>query len=115
MKYAFKYDEMTPQKVDNGLERRLVNTANLMMVNVEFCDGPTLEPDPLHHHPHEQVSYIVEGEVFLLVANEEKVLLKAGDHFAIPSNVPHAIHRLTPFVRIIDCFTPLREDFLNTK
>jgi len=110
---ALKFDDLPEIKVNEGTKRRLVYTDNLMMVNVEFTDGPTLNPDPFHSHPHEQVSYMVEGEVFLLVENEEKVLLKAGDHFAIPSNVPHAIHRLTPFVRVIDCFTPLREDFLK--
>jgi quercetin dioxygenase-like cupin family protein len=40
------------------------------------------------------------------------VHLKEGDHFAIPANVPHTIQRLTDYVKIIDCFTPLREDFL---
>ncbi|HNW52258.1 MAG TPA: cupin domain-containing protein [Prolixibacteraceae bacterium] len=113
MKYASIYDETEPQKVNETTQRRLVYTNNLMMVNVEFTDGPTENPDPLHSHPHEQVSYLTEGEIFLLVGNEEKVYLKAGDHFAIPSNVPHSIHRLTPFVRIIDCFTPIREDFLK--
>jgi quercetin dioxygenase-like cupin family protein len=108
MKYSFLYDELKPQKVADGIERRLVFTDHLMMVNIEFADGTTENPDPLHSHPHEQVSYMVEGEVYLLVENEEKVLLKPGDHFAIPSNVP-------PFVRIIDCFTPLREDFKDSK
>jgi quercetin dioxygenase-like cupin family protein len=110
---AAKYTDLPEIKVNEVTSRRLVYTDNLMMVNVEFTDGPTENPDPLHSHPHEQVSYMVEGEVYLLVENEETVLLKVGDHFAIPSNVTHAIHRLTPFVRIIDCFTPLREDFLK--
>jgi len=110
---AAKYTDLPEIKVNEWTSRRLIFTDHLMLVNVEFTDGPTKEPDPLHSHPHEQVSYIAEGEVYLLVENEEKVLLKPGDHFAIPSNVPHAIHRLTPFVRIIDCFTPIREDFLK--
>jgi quercetin dioxygenase-like cupin family protein len=110
---AAKYSDLPEIKVNEGMSRRLVYTDNLMLVNVEFTDGPTENPDPLHSHPHEQVSYMVEGEVYLLIENREKVLLKAGDHFAIPSNVPHSIHRLTSFVRIIDCFTPLREDFFK--
>ena len=110
---ALKYNDLPEVKVDKSTSRRLVYTDNLMMVNVEFTDGPTENADPFHSHPHEQVSYVVEGEVYLLVEGEEKVRLNAGDHFAIPSNVPHAIHRLTSLERIIDCFTPLREDFLT--
>jgi len=110
--YAYKYDEMEPHKVAEKVERRLVHTDNLMLVNVEFSDGPTEEPDPFHSHPHEQVSYLADGEIYLFVGNQEKVHLKEGDKFAIPSNVPHTIQRLTACVRIIDCFTPLREEFL---
>lgn len=113
MKYAFKYDELEADQVAEGLERRLVYTDNLMLANVEFTDGPTSEPDPFHSHVHEQVSYLAEGEVYLFVADEEKVHLKAGDHFAIPSNVPHSIQRLTKKVKLIDCFNPIREDFLK--
>ncbi len=112
MDFVGKYDQLKAFKVSEGIERRIVKTENLLLANVEFSDGPNSEPDPFHSHHHEQVSYIAEGEVFLFVGNEEKVHLKAGDHFAIPSGIPHAIQRLTKFVRIIDCFTPVREDFL---
>ncbi|MCU4164790.1 cupin domain-containing protein [Carboxylicivirga caseinilyticus] len=112
MKYVGKYDELPVTKVADGIERRILKTDHLMMVNVEFTDGPTENPDPFHSHPHEQVSYMIEGEIYLLVGDDEKVYLKAGDHFAIPSGVPHTIQRLTPIVRLIDCFTPLRQDFL---
>ena len=111
MSYTRKYDELSSEKVAQGVERRIIHTDNLMMVNVEFTDGPSTEPDPFHSHPHEQVAYLAEGEVYLWAGEEEKVHLKAGDHFAIPSNVPHTIQRLTEFVRIIDCFTPIRQDF----
>lgn len=113
MKYSATYDEMQPTQVAPGIQRRITQTEKLMLVNVEFTDGPTSEPDPFHSHLHEQVSYMAEGEIYLFVADEEKVHLKAGDTFAIPSNIPHTIQRLTSFVRIIDCFTPLREDFLK--
>jgi quercetin dioxygenase-like cupin family protein len=112
MNFVEKYDQMNPCKVSEGITRRIIKTANLMLANVEFSDGPNIEPDPFHSHHHEQVSYISEGEIYLFVDNEEKVRLKAGDHFAIPSGMPHTIQRLTKFVRIIDCFTPIREDFL---
>nr|WP_319397747.1 cupin domain-containing protein [uncultured Carboxylicivirga sp.] len=112
MKYVGKYDELPVAHVGEGIQRRVVKTDNLMLVNVEFTDGPTVEPDPFHSHPHEQVSYMIEGEVYLFVGDEEKVHLKAGDHFAIPSGLPHTIQRLTSVVRLIDCFTPIRQDFL---
>jgi quercetin dioxygenase-like cupin family protein len=113
MKYAQKYAELEAHKVAEGLERRLVYTDNLMMVQIEFTDGPTAAPDPFHSHPHEQVAYVAEGEIILFVDNEPGVHLKPGDHYAIPSGIPHTIQRLSPYIKIIDCFTPIREDFLK--
>jgi quercetin dioxygenase-like cupin family protein len=113
MKYAFQYSELEEQKVADGLVRRLVHTDNLMMVQIEFTDGPTSAPDPFHSHPHEQVAFVAEGEIILFVADEPGVHLKPGDHYAIPSGIPHTIQRLSAYIKIIDCFTPIREDFLK--
>jgi quercetin dioxygenase-like cupin family protein len=95
-----------------GLRRKLIHTDQLMMVIVEFTNGPAEHPDPFHDHPHEQVSYIAKGELVLYVKGIGEQALKEGDMFAIPSGIPHTVKTLTPVVRIIDSFTPLREDFL---
>lgn len=108
-----KYQEASVTIVAEGIERRLIHTGNLMLVVVDFYDGPTESADPLHHHTHEQVSYMAEGEVLLFSGNSEPVHLKKGDMFAMPSDVPHSIQRLTKHVRLIDCFTPIRQEFLN--
>jgi quercetin dioxygenase-like cupin family protein len=113
MKYAWKNGEMPAKQVAPGLVRRLISTENLMLVEVVFTDGPTAAPDPFHSHPHEQVSSLIEGEIYLFVDDEDKVHLKPGDAFAIPSGIQHTIQRLSPRVKLIDCFTPLREDFLD--
>jgi quercetin dioxygenase-like cupin family protein len=82
------------------------------MVVIDFDDGPKEEPDPPHSHPHEQVSYVAEGEIlFLLDGQAER--LGPGDVFLVPSGVPHSIQQLTEHVRLVDCFTPIREDFLK--
>ena len=36
-----------------------------------------------------------------------------GDVFLVPSGKPHSIQQLTEHVRLVDCFTPIREDFLQ--
>jgi quercetin dioxygenase-like cupin family protein len=99
-------------EVAPGLKRRLIHADKLMMVVVEFTNGPASVADPFHDHSHEQVSYIAEGELILFIKGTGEKKLQRGDLFAIPSGIPHAVQTLTPVVRIIDCFTPLREDFL---
>ena len=109
---TLKYDEMPVEEIREGAERRLGYTKNLMMVVIDFYDGPQDEPDPLHSHPHEQVSYVAEGEI-IFVLDGEKTRLGAGDVFLVPSGKPHSVQLLTEHVRLIDCFTPVREDFLG--
>jgi quercetin dioxygenase-like cupin family protein len=94
------------------LRRKLIHTDHLMMVIVEFTNGPAEHPDPFHDHPHEQVSYVARGELVLYMQGVGEIPLKEGDLFAIPSGIPHTVKTLTPVVRIIDSFTPLRKDFL---
>jgi quercetin dioxygenase-like cupin family protein len=111
--YYQKYQDAPVTRVAEGIERRIIHTDNLMLVVVDFYDGPTASADPFHHHVHEQVSFLAVGEVFLWAGDKEPVHLKAGDMFAMQTDVPHTIQRLTEHVRIIDCFTPLREEFIN--
>ena len=70
-----KIDDETPwTELAPGLRRKLIHTDNLMLVVVEFTNGPAEVPDPFHDHPHEQASYIAEGELILFVkgAGEQK-------------------------------------------
>jgi mannose-6-phosphate isomerase-like protein (cupin superfamily) len=42
----------------------------------------------------------------------EETHLGPGDMFLVPGGKPHTIQQLTEHVRLVDCFTPIREDFL---
>jgi quercetin dioxygenase-like cupin family protein len=107
-----RYAEMKVDLIRDGAERRLGHTDNLMMVIIDFNDGPQVEPDPPHSHPHEQTCYVAAGEIYF-VMDGHKEKLKAGDMFLVPSNMPHSIQLLTGHVRLVDCFTPIRQDFLE--
>jgi quercetin dioxygenase-like cupin family protein len=106
------YAEMKVDLVREGAERRLGYTDNLMMTVLDFNDGPQTEPDPPHAHPHEQVSYVAEGEIFFFLEGQCE-RLGPGDMFLVPSGRPHSIQLLTEHVRLVDCFYPIREDFLE--
>lgn len=110
---TLKFDELAYEKVREGLERKLIHTDNLMTVLIDFTDGPWDEPEPPHSHPHEQTSYVADGEIMFFCEDEEPAKLKAGDMFAVPSRKKHTIQLLTPKARLVDSFNPIREDFLK--
>lgn len=92
-----------------GAKRKLLGKGgSLMMTEVTF------EKDAIgaiHSHPHEQVSYIVQGSFeFNLDGNVQRVA--KGDSIYIPSNTLHGVKALEENSIILDTFTPQREDFL---
>jgi len=106
-----EFEQTPPIRVNDHIVRRLTYLNDLMIVIVDFEGGPQTEPDPIHYHVHEQVSYVAEGEVLVIIGDQQKTL-KAGDVFIVPSNVPHTTQMLTPTLRLIDAFNPIREEFL---
>jgi len=109
---VLKYNQSPYQVVRPGLERRIIHANELMMVIVDFTDGPWQEKEPPHSHPHEQTSYIAEGEVIFYCESEPEQHLKPGDMFVVPSGKLHTIKLLTKTARLVDSFTPLRQDIL---
>ena len=107
------FDKVPYIIVRNGLKRKIIHTENLMTVLIDFTDGPWNEPEPPHSHPHEQTSYIAEGEIIFYCEGEKEQRLSKGDMFAVPSGKKHTIKLLSKEARLIDNFTPLREDFIG--
>jgi quercetin dioxygenase-like cupin family protein len=64
---------------------------------------------PEHHHVHEQVTYIVEGELEMTIGGE-KYLLTPGMVHVITSETPHSARALTD-CKVIDSFSPARDDY----
>ena len=109
---VFKYAEMDVAKPLPNALRRHVNTEHMMVTIVDFVSGPTA---PLHQHPHEQITYIAEGPVNFIIGEGDAQtvdLVQTGDLIVVPPNAPHTVEVLGESARLIDCFYPIREEFL---
>jgi quercetin dioxygenase-like cupin family protein len=107
-------DRIIHEKISSGYERTIAHLENLMVVVCDFTNGPMKHPEPSHSHPHEQITYVAEGELFF--HKEEKVYrLAMGDLITIKPGVPHCIQTISAHVRLIDSFQPIRKEFLNQK
>ncbi|MGB9438919.1 MAG: cupin domain-containing protein [Desulfobacterales bacterium] len=109
---TLKQSEITPQPIGEGRTRYLAHTEKLMMAVIDFRDGPTREPDPPHSHPHEQISYVVSGELIVFIGAKQ-TRLEPGDMFSVPPDIPHTVQLLTEYVRLVDTFHPIRDEFLK--
>lgn len=95
-----------------SLMRKVVHLDHLMVTIIEFLNGPMENPDPPHKHVHEQITYVASGSLKLFVEDRE-YFLEEGDVFKIESNLNHSIQTLSEYVKLVDSFTPLREDFIS--
>ncbi|MGM0904115.1 cupin domain-containing protein [Mesobacillus maritimus] len=103
-------NQVEPVLADKGVERKLLGFGgSLMMAEVTFEKGAAGKS---HSHPHEQISYIVQGS-FEFNLNGEIKRVSRGDSIYIPPNTLHGTIALEDNSIILDVFTPKREDFLD--
>ncbi len=63
---------------------------------------------PEHSHPHEQVGYLVSGDLTFLIEGEE-IVVEDGDSYSLASEEPHGVeNRSERVVEGIDVFSPPR-------
>lgn len=51
--------------------------------------------DPEHAHPHEQLGYVVYGQIKMLLKGKEIIAI-AGEQVWLPGNVAHSVLALDP-------------------
>jgi len=110
MKTKANWNSIRRVQARNNVTRRVFSGKNSMMVLNELL--PSSKPN-LHHHPHEQLTYIVEGTCRFVLGDEVLDLME-GDVILILPNVPHSLEVTSnkPVLNL-DVFSPIREDFLT--
>jgi len=81
--------------------------ANAMTMGELFLKPNTVVP--MHEHPHEQLTYVMDGR-FQFTVGSETTILEPGMAALIPGGVMHGGTTLTA-CRVIDVFSPIREDY----
>ncbi len=105
MNTFFTPEQMVQKKISDGAEARIVHGESMSVALWEFAADEQL---PEHSHPHEQLTYVVDGEIELIVGDETR-LMTAGMSAVIPGGVVHSARTKTS-CRIVDAFHPVRED-----
>ena len=90
----------TRDELAGKLARREIQRAQLSIAGREMVQVETLIPAGVesgwHIHPGEEVGYIVEGQVQMMVQGRATVVLQPGQGFLIPPRVPHNARDLGP-------------------
>ena len=95
-----------PREVVPGITGYYVHGKALTFGHVEINAGSHL---PEHHHEHEQITYILQGQLDMVIGGKS-CSLTPGMYYVIPSNTPHSAIAITD-CKVIDVFSPCREDY----
>lgn len=105
----FLNQDVQLEDLGSGIKRKvLAYNENLMVVEVYFEEKAI---GTVHTHPHEQITYILEGE-FEFNINGNKKILRAGDSAYKEANIPHGAVCLKKG-KLLDIFTPHRKEFVK--
>jgi quercetin dioxygenase-like cupin family protein len=91
----------------SGVFRRTLGISDRMMVvEIMFTRGARV---PEHDHHHDQVGYVVRGQLELTVAGETRTL-HPGDSYAVNGGIRHSAYAPQETL-LVESFTPVREEF----
>lgn len=104
----FDMDAVSEKELVAGARMKTIYGEKIMMAFFELDAGAAV---PEHSHPHEQMGYVIAGELAFDI-NGEKKTAHAGDTYLIPSNISHSA-KVSPEgpAKILDIFSPPREEY----
>ena len=104
----FKVSDLRSKAILKGITLRAVAGNQTMITFVEFQPHAVL---PKHRHPHEQITYVLAGEIEFEL-DGRKSLLKEGEGAVVRPNVGHGVRVLNKPTRVLDAWYPIRQDYL---
>jgi quercetin dioxygenase-like cupin family protein len=101
-----RWDEIALEKVTEMVSQKIVSGEREMLAQTYLKRGALV---PMHAHESEQMTYILQGALKVLVDGEE-VIVSEGEVLHIPAWAPHQAEALEDTFEL-DVFSPIRKDW----
>ena len=107
-KYITHYPDVPALELVHGIQAHIVSAEK---ITLSFAVGePNAQLSP-HRHPNEQMLIVLDGAMDLVIEGK-KYHLESGDVAVLPSNAEHGVYVSDKGSRVIDVFSPPRQDFV---
>jgi quercetin dioxygenase-like cupin family protein len=103
---AAAWSEIEPKTVLPGMHGRFLHSGSMTFVMWRIEPGGSF---PAHTHPHEQVVHVLDGDLEL-TRDGATIVVRPGMIAIVSPNVVHSGRALTE-CRVMDVFSPVREDY----
>jgi quercetin dioxygenase-like cupin family protein len=105
-----RWDEIALDKVTEMVSRKVVAGEREMLAQSYLKRGALV---PMHQHPSEQMTYVLQGALRFLVAGDE-VTVHEGEVLHIPAAIDHQAEALEDTLAL-DVFSPVRAEWLEDR
>ena len=103
-----RWDEIALEKITEMISQKIVAGEREMLAQIYLKRGALV---PMHSHESEQMTYILQGALRVLVGGEE-MTVREGEVLHVPSWIPHQAEALEDTFEL-DVFSPVRQDWLR--
>jgi quercetin dioxygenase-like cupin family protein len=103
----YKIEDRETKELSEGINARTFWGQNLLLAVVDLDANIEL---PNHSHPHEQGGIVIEGQLELTINGETRIL-KPSNVYIIPGGVEHSARTGSQPTRVMDIFSPVREEY----
>jgi quercetin dioxygenase-like cupin family protein len=103
-----RWDEIALEKITEMVSQKIVRGEREMLAQIYLKRGALV---PMHSHDSEQMTYVLQGALKLLVAGDE-VTLRDGEVLHIKPGVAHQVEALDDTF-VLGVFSPVRRDWVE--
>ena len=103
-----RWDEIALEKITEMISRKFVTGDRETLAQVYLKRGAVV---PMHAHESEQMTYVLQGALKMLVGGQE-ITVREGEVLHIPPQVVHQVEALDDTF-VLDVFSPTRQDWVD--
>jgi len=107
-KRVVHYRDIPPIELGPGAKANLVSAERM---TVSFITQEANCRFPVHHHESEEIVIVLEGERDAIV-DGKLYRIKEGDVLTVPSNAEHGTYTYDKGCKVIEVFSPPRQDLV---
>ena len=105
---VYRWDEIALEKITEMISQKLVAGEREMLAQIYLKRGALV---PMHSHESEQMTYILQGVLKVVVGGDE-MTVREGEVLHVPPWIPHQAEALEDTLEL-DVFSPVRQDWLR--
>lgn len=107
-KYIIRYTDVPTIDLAPGIKAHIVSAEKITLSFASAEPNAQLSP---HRHEHEQMLLVLDGAIDFVIEGKQYHIEK-GEVVILPSNTEHGAYFTDKGARVIDVFSPPRQDFV---